>query len=627
MTLHRPAVARSFIRHLVAIWAAAGVPGEESLEPDLSCQDDFLFAQIWITTFWTTYSFDLLIAANAKTVPLFDPAVDYPTLPVIFPATVLASIKPPSQREVNGPTPEHVLSRAIPIRAREYLSWMDPEKPPPKDIASTRDLTLSRCISGISEAGFTHLIILLFYLGLKTSSFRIWVKEIDNLSMIDVLLAEELIRRGAAVNPSEGAASKRAAWQKYADEANVDISYFDKIMSNAKIGEAIRRRNHLRVCSNLIEQSLPKEMAFAARTSNYRELVKHVPDIFLSFLVIMRSVLMMVGSPEPFEDLKYKESPDETAASPTTVSDADEPDTLLRIWFHSTAFFEASSSAMVVSRNLAMIITNWGPEKLASSLYIGFLCNAAVHAAWFHLLVLQRFRWLVAESTEAERARALSLYNSIQSDIKVCLEVLEISGKSHFEEQRIMLRSLLDGDRTSLSPTELQMLRLARKVVLKCPHMEGADSTGTCWICATNQSPAMRRGSLTGLGSDDPMAQIREAGGNNSDRGSKSSRNGTTTLSGGSSSDGTLPRKSNGKKRVRFSDEDEIWETHHKEDYPARSQRAPDHPEDVIANQARMKVDEEANTLALMLLQREIKDISTQELPNLLDTWRLWGRA
>lgn len=661
--LARPALALSFIKHLSGIWQFAGIPGEEGLQVDISRMDDFLFAQIHICSFWFVTTVNLALAAATNSPPVYDPVLDHPSLPSGAPIVPLISLPAPSEREPNGPTPAWLLARMIPLRAREQLGWMDPLRPARFDWDQITATMLKRCISGVGEGGLGHLVVPCVYLGARTSDYRTWLRNEAGLRLLDVLMAEELLRRDGDGDDSLPGLTEPEGRKRLAKEAGLPRRYLERLSNNSFIAEAVRRRRFLRDAAGKIEAALPAAILDAARAGEVSGVLSG-PEytLLVPFLAAMRQMIMVMDSPEPFEDLGPREgdiSPrDNGHGSNSGSSDQDdeddEPEPLMRIWFNSATFGEAANSAAIISRTLRSVLDHWPRVILTVNLLAGPFSVSAIHAAWMHLLVLRRFRWLLGEASEAELAGALDLYNLIRAEIETCLELLDATGKPHFASTRTTLQGVLNGTRNSLSRSELQMLRLAKGSSRKCPH--GIDSgAGTCWSC-TVESETSRRPSVTGLsGIDEPLvAKIPLIKAPKIDRRSSDSTISQSSLDSSSSISSstvgrptpTLPCVSSfgeiatviaivpaleaaadevqAKKRVRFADEIEIWETHHNEDYPARSQHAPDEPED-IARMERLKAEaeEKSKALGIMLLQRGANIV----LPDLRSMWTIKGRA
>ena len=84
----------------------------------------------------------------------------------------------------------------------------------------------------------------------------------------------------------------------------------------------------------------------------------------------------------------------------------------------------------------------------------------------------------------------------------------------------------------------------------------------------------------------------------------------------------TAPVSKKMKRRVHWDETVEVFETYHKEDYPARSMRAPDEPEDVERMlQAKATAEEQSTALGIIIAQRG----SAAVLPDLRRNWAVPG--
>ena len=136
--------------------------------------------------------------------------------------------------------------------------------------------------------------------------------------------------------------------------------------------------------------------------------------------------------------------------------------------------------------------------------------TAATHAASFHLLVLRRFRSMVAGSHAAEQAKALTLYDELQSDIESCLDILKTTGNMQNQITRGLLQKLLDDAGAQLGPADVQMLKIAQQNFKFCKHMdEDGDADGACFLCASERAkPNSFDSDETMLA--DPLARLPE---------------------------------------------------------------------------------------------------------------------
>ncbi|KAI9010766.1 hypothetical protein DFJ74DRAFT_685550 [Hyaloraphidium curvatum] len=91
MQMQRPAAARAFIRHCIAIWRAMRVPGEDGFEPEISGLDDFLVYHSWVAIFWIVTMFELWVHPGP---PAADPNSDPPAPPGQLPGRAHADPNP-----------------------------------------------------------------------------------------------------------------------------------------------------------------------------------------------------------------------------------------------------------------------------------------------------------------------------------------------------------------------------------------------------------------------------------------------------------------------------------------------------------------------------------------------------
>ncbi|KAI9002634.1 hypothetical protein DFJ74DRAFT_760379 [Hyaloraphidium curvatum] len=552
--------ARGTLSKLLDMWRRCGVPGDEDhpAPPD-EALDEWLFRQQFVNIFWVAMSFDGWFALDQGDQRLADPLRDFPTAPFPFPARLLSTIPGPGHRPPDAQLPPHLRARIPSFDCTGYLGWLDPLRPVHDPAA--REAALEACVSRLDEAGDTHLAGLIVYLHFKTAEFGNWLKD-AGLNVVELLCAEDALQRpGERADPAIAAA-----------------------VSHPLLTEAVRRRTYLRRALAAIESSLPPALADAARDADAAAFdaaadALAMPQLsrqqLLGYLTLLRLNAMLLSSPAPFADLEGPE-PD----GPGSPDDSP----LIHLWSLTPAFADAARSAMAISGAARMLLSR-GAAEVARDPFVHAACHSATAASWMHLLVLRRFRWMVARAPEHEQARALQLYEGLSADVRSCLDLLDASGRDGHRRVRLLLLALLEGDRTRLSPADVQMMRLASQTARNCPHGTPWGGEGQCWACAAEQP--------------------REG-----DRDESSSEWGSVL----SAAEGRRAR------RVRFADEVEECETYSKEEYPARSMLAPDLPEDaeMYANAARAEALIRDTALASMLGAR---GVDVGQLPNLRAYW------
>jgi hypothetical protein len=286
-----------------------------------------------------------------------------------------------------------------------------------------------------------------------------------------------------------------------------------------------------------------------------------------------------------------------------------------------------------------------------------------------------------------DQSSAAELRVQLIGDIRVCLDMLTASGKRANMLVRQLLQAILDEDAasTELAESDVRMLRMGKQIRASCPHLELGDVDGFCWICVTGQELRQRAEEVpvvadmapnniappdfslnmpTGGGrtpgdhtahskypASDPSvanlaASITSDSSQESHLGVKwilpilfssgsSFASVTSTTSSASSSDPprvdlsnapTAKHKQHRKRNLRFAPNVLVYETYAPEDYPARSQFAPDHADDkpLIDMRSRASRNDGASdavgtdVFGRMLLQRQGDG---GKLPNLRDYW------
>ncbi|KAI9023907.1 hypothetical protein DFJ74DRAFT_705651 [Hyaloraphidium curvatum] len=607
--------AKAFLRQAIALWRRLGVPGEDPTEPQPRTADDFLINQQWIDCFWICCSSDNWQAFNAKGAPIMDAAREFPSAPLNVPFSMLSAIPSLLQRSADLPTPP-ALARATPLyRCRDFLGIMDPHREPPIP-TDLRAVILDAAIARMGETGVTQIVMLLTAALARILRFTAWLREEARISMLELLIAEDLISRGVPPEPRSFDLPRSAPFPR---------SRLEEVLRNPLLPEPMRQRAFLLDLAAAMEAAVPPPLLAAIRTSDFAAFTEAVPpDLtraqqlqLIGYVSQIWLTFMLLESPEPFEswagqghseelaadEVPEPSSPQSPSSDDTSFSSADE---LLELWFTTGSFFDASRHAIIVSGNLRMILRSFQPHELGNNLFTITACFSAVYASWFHLLVLRRFRSLVARASPSDQAKALALHADIMEDVQACLNMLDGSGKDQYQAVRRLLQSILDGDSVRLSRSDLQMLRTARQARFGCPHADSVEGDGQCYLCAMESAKRGEAGHGTEQGAADPLADMPvydmlglESG---TDSDSETAAPRATARPGRGSPELAYKRAT----VVRFSDEVTVHETYSNDEYPARSMLAPDHPDDVVPEEGEARA--EANpVLGLMLQQRGLK--------------------
>ncbi|KAI9005028.1 hypothetical protein DFJ74DRAFT_646873 [Hyaloraphidium curvatum] len=606
LTESRNVSGRQLMRQAASMFRAMRVPGEidyEYYSPKRTL-DDWFFRQTFVYNFWSWLGGELWLAANTKTPPLIDPVAEFPSVPFMLPPPWLTGIPPPSERPLDEPVPENLTPWVF--RVSDYLGMVDPVLSSPPN-----DYILAAVVGEMKLVGPVPMMLFLNYALLKVSEFSAWLKA-AGLTVLQVLVAAE-VRQGSS--PAMANAGV--------------LPWVAAVLANPLVDEAIRRRAFLRDAIERLETYIPADVIQAQRRSDYAAYdaaLEMLPlaarEQILAGLMELRLTLMVLNSPEPFEDLVVASGAPPSPASEDSSEVADVGDgesedseedpesSALDLWLSSAAFPAACSNAMIIAANSRMLLAR-GPASFAKSMFATFAYQSAAHAAWFNLLVLRRFAHAAAGASEGAQARALALLEAIHADISACLELLAASGQEQQLAVRTMLQGVLEG-RTAVTRAEMQVMRMARQLARWCPHGgQGGGEGGSCWICAT------RGGGEEGdVGSGDPFAGLPEyvpLSGVTRDLSQ------TTTLVGSDAGSGSAelqsPPTKDGGRRVRFANEVLVYETWSKEEYPQRSMRWKDEGE----KRAAAAKAEAAKTINFMLQQRDI-DVSL--MPDLKMFWK-----
>lgn len=646
LQMSRVSVAQSFLKQLIAIWKRTGFPQEP--DPENCGLDDLLISYTAYNTFWICVIFEYSLAYAADTPPSLDPTEGlFGDVPLQLPPPWVAETPAPSARPVNGPVSSNLLHGFPRFRSWEFFSWLDPTSSR-QPSAETRAAILRVCVGDLPNVGDTYLATLLSFGAQKVAEYQTWLKKEAGLTMLEVLAARQMIYKAGQtsgvdevwVEPSAAELAKRP---RRLSRAALEI--INHLAGNPHVSEAVRRHVFLSEALSAIKDALPANLLQAARTGDLDGLSAALPKmkgeilcLFIGTLAFLSHTLILLLSPEPFENLRElsKSNPAFEASSLASDDSSDDEetdrdsDTPLDIWFRSPAFAMAFQRAIVIS-NYAKMMLRYPPASLQHSLCTGSMCYAATYAAWLNVRVLRRFRRLVATSPGDLQSGAIELHDSLISDTKACLELLEAVGKVEYQSVRVILQGLLDGEDIRLTRRDLQMLRMARKVASRCPHQSSGSSEGECWICTSSRTArwganngASEAGLFVDEGDDnadeegepdlDPLATL--------DRTEQPLKRSSRTSPHCSSSESSDSRPA--KKRVTFAPLVSIHETYHKEDYLARSMLAPDDPELMAAPIKEVSMLDVKSlvsgglSLATLMEQRKLAGAG---LPNLRAFW------
>ncbi|KAI9011628.1 hypothetical protein DFJ74DRAFT_734808 [Hyaloraphidium curvatum] len=632
----------SYAEDLHAVWMAVGVPGSRGPLPEADGLDSLLLQQLAVSALWVQVFFEIWLANNSGTPPAHDYASTFFNVPAMLPPVLVASIPPPSQREPNGPIPSDLPLRRPAFTLGEWSAFLDPSSAAPLAPA-TRRAILSGCITDLAAAGDAQLVGTLVLAALRVGEFAAWLKA-RGMSVLGVVVAEELLSRGG--DPLAAVAADRSG-------CGAEVA---RTLGNSELPEAVRRRAAFRDALLEIEAALPPQIAAAYASGDFDAFSAAVAPLglkevqvqnLLSYLTMLRLVMMLVGSPEPFSDLAPKDATEQAqgekgaglerppselssdasdgvdASDGSDASDSDPADALVRLWISTPPFSQASRDAVLISRAVRTLLSRFSADALRANILAPVACFSATHAAWFNLLVLKQFRWMLARASPAAQAGALDVFNGLVSDVEACMDLLEASGWRQHADVRLLLRGILEGEGTALTRADVQMLRSASVVASYCPHA-GGGAEGRCWVCAADAS--RRRSSLVEAGPASPVSPVTPVNDFRQDEGEDDGEDAETALAvvelslsglartGSDSTDGGRTGK-----RVRFVPLVRVHETYSKEEgYPSRTMHAPDVGEGGAEGKGGITAYVDAGMASLEVL---LKQRGSAGLPNLKAYW------
>lgn len=603
LRMSRMDVTRHYLRETVALYRAAGFADAKAAR-DL---DAWELADTWNSVFWFMVAFEDWSSLHTNSTSEFEPHIDFPEAPRMCPAEWFALYVPPlTRRPVGAPIPEPL--RLVPdINSKQFYCWLDPlfEIPAGQELVvqSDRDRVLDFYVTKLNANGILGLGGLLAHLGLKVHEYLGWLKNSAGITMMDIIVATDvkaIVMAGQPPPPLKD-------WGLH-------------LLRNPLTEEAGRRYSFLKTALEAIAKSLPPGLAAAADASDPAALASEIPNLsppmvlaLTGYLSHIRELGMVLSSPELFAENPAKEASSE-APSPTdpmpssstlvnssvnssivtanssttppgTVVQVGDYDQLMDFWFSSPSFRTASQHAIAISSLIRRLLDTHSIAEIKSNLFSVILCYSATHATWLHLLVLRRFRSLISAATQADMAKAAAVYEDIRSDIQACLDMLEAVGNEAHQAARVLLQDLFDGRDGQLSRAELGVLRAARKLVRRCPHVSGA-MDGHCWLCAAGAS-AEEEDRLSGkIANNLGQLSLEESGAGSSDvlvakplRRFASLAADSFDSTSSSPNAERSPIRSQRTRRVRFESEVEICETYSAAEYPARSMLSPFDPE------------------------------------------------
>lgn len=560
----RPDGSKACIAQLGAMWRRARLPCEAAHRQPIKGVDDFLMHEHWLAIFWVPIAAELLLAPTSARPMLVDPVREFPTIPMSISATALDVVRGQvvaAGADWNRPLPESLaaeLEVQLKFVCADVLGWIDPDLGPTMD-PKARDDVLQRFVSTFEHSGPLQLTNIFTYGFLRVSEYIRWVKEEVKLGPLDVLIAGELMALGT---------------ESQKNSSKLPKEYLQSLMANPLLPEAVRRSEYLRDALARMDKSVPASISAQFRDGDFAGMMNELSSLpgdcaaqVVGLLTGNRLVAMLLVSPEPFVDLAEEES---------------ESDMLLEAWFSLPSFFEASRNAIVISTIMRMFAAAIPGELERNKLFSFTCCFCATYSAWFHILVLRRFRSIVAGATDEERAQALNLYEDIRKDVEACLNVIDLSNHPDYLPVKTTLRAVLDGDSATLTEEDVRMLKLGQRAAQFCAHQRNGNNLGrdgTCYECLAERTTMGRSMS----DASDPMADLGDVGAQQR------------------------------RKSVKFAEEIEEGETWSAEDYArAKMSESPEAKERALAKVGGL----DGNALAGLIQQRDL-----HKLPNLREFW------
>ncbi|KAI9002480.1 hypothetical protein DFJ74DRAFT_695799 [Hyaloraphidium curvatum] len=541
------------------------VPGEDSCPLEGCSADDAPFLNIFVSVFWASVTAALNFTAASGIPSVVDVVAEFPTAP---PPVAALQTAPALSQSSSTPV---IHFTPPPFRALEYLGWIDPPDGLDPVPASSRALVLDRCLGGIkAENGLFLLNPLVAQLLQKISDYSSWLRNGAGLRQLDVLA---LVARSTNSDPQA-------------------VRSRDLYMA-----EALRRRTALLQAVELIDGALPADVSdavdgadFVAIATAFSSSAPNALVLALAVLTKLKQLSLLLCCPDPFEDLVgAPEAPKEAGPrkrtdllhrAPTgsdTESDVSSAPSVvssesadLFSWLSSPAFAVASRSAAIIASIMRTVCERVPASELeANYLASHFLCTAAVHGAWFPLLLLRRFDALALSRSLGCRlpAESMKLHAELRSDAAACLSAMERCGLPQYQSARLILQSVLDGEDARFGLADIRVLRMASRVVAGCPHSGDVGQGGECYLCTAERARERR-----------PSYRPPEARMDSDDEGGACERG-----EGGNATDPLADAAvlgASARRRVRFTGSDDVRDTWSASEYPGRSPTAGEEPDE-----------------------------------------------
>ncbi|KAI9000334.1 hypothetical protein DFJ74DRAFT_697465 [Hyaloraphidium curvatum] len=539
----QPTVLR-LLRHAADVFRASGLPAAALTSSPLPhTLDDWLWTQLHIDIFLGDVFVDLAHATLNHRPTVFNMPREMPEVRLRAPILRTSMLPPPSKRPPNALVPDDLYDVFHGLNMGQCYGFLDPDflpQPAPDELAAR----LSLLVGDVVTAGYGPLAFMVHTLSYHVGALGAEL-DVAGFSFADLALADDLLAGRA------GLGAQRA----------IDV------LDHPSSASFQAKRDHLRRAKEAIWTSLDPRLRAVVDAgfdvSALRVLFPLSPDPFLidvvSVLGFMKRTELLLVSPEPFSDLVEgaKRSPGRTrrrrgAHPPSVISLDSESEVGSQVtqderttvaWMRSSAFAEACSSAFSLGAMARALVASFPLPVIARARIVPHVDRAIVSAAWFSIFVLRRFP-VAPDTHSADFARLGELHRALEHTARACLDVLAAGDRPEVEPVRLLLRDLLEGERQTVSRREAKMLLIARKTPADCPH---GNPGGRCWTCASQPAPDGEEGELELMPGMPGHLDVR--------------------------------RGSDARRRVVFSDEDEVGETFAKGEY-ARSFLAPDEDEE-----------------------------------------------
>lgn len=321
--------------------------------------------------------------------------------------------------------------------------------------AAMRREVLAKNVTLLNAAGPTPLRLCAIYMMAMVSEFNLWLEKEANLTMLEVIVAEELFAR-EQVNAQAGQPipSEIVAMQR-----------------SPSILEALSRRRALLAAYQALDEALPLEVKALDDAGDFLGIIGYAernwsPAVVHGSLGLFESLIwlhtgnILLRCPEPFSDREM-----------TTTSDP-----AWSFWLGSSTFAAASSHAIVVARyaNSCLQLMQSARQKAADGL-LGtvpltspLLPYALVYAGWFHIVTLNFLkRQGVANAGDA--GDAANIMSELEKDARFCIGLLAANGWKQVDShcKALMRMTMLAG--AGPSEEERAELLLEKEVMPPTP--------------------------------------------------------------------------------------------------------------------------------------------------------------